>query len=366
MTLTAEQLRDKRHELQVLAKGRRCIKCRTQPRVAWFGEAGWQLRCECYPNGPKLQRDHSNNLIGRYGDMMAKQAEQVGGLVQSEIGYTSHELAPMSPDRMMTPEEFLNRQRLIELVVGQMVEGVHFGLIPGTKDKSLWEPGAEYLRAAFNIAWDYDIIENYEDFNGLEFRYTVRAYHVFKNGARLGGWQARAWSKEQRFLQNSPDLANTVMDRAIKRAFVNLIRNVTGTSGYFKQALDATTGEVVIAHDHYCKEHKAKFYKTGRMKSWGHKIAETDIWCNEGTVTVSGTPAPGGNTAEGVIAYGGGGSDALKAKFFELVNTKGVKPPHLKNWFMKNFAPAESYDQVPLTERERCVGLMEQHEAVKA
>ena len=155
----------------------------------------------------------------------------------------------------MSIEQFDQRMGLIKHVVGQMQDRIHYGVIPGTSDKSLWEPGAEYLRAAFNIAWDYDMEEAVEDYDKGEFRYRVTAFAIAPNGMRFARWTASASAKERKFwcwstcpkdcaqehrpMMEAGMLPHNVRDRAIKRAFVAMIRNVTGTTGYFKQALDS-------------------------------------------------------------------------------------------------------------------------------
>lgn len=153
----------------------------------------------------------------------------------------------------MTIEEFDQQLKLIKHVVAQMQEGVHYGVIPGTRDKSLWEPGAEYLRGAFKISWSYELTKQTEDFETGDFRYEFRCFTV--PPTQPAEWAASAWSKERRFwcrreclrdcAQDHPPamekamLPHNVKDRALKRGFVALMRNVTGTSGWFKMALDA-------------------------------------------------------------------------------------------------------------------------------
>ena len=144
----------------------------------------------------------------------------------------------------MTIDEFKARQELVKYVVKEMRNGVHYGVIPGTKDRMLWEAGAEYLRFVFRIAWDYQILDQTEDSATPYYYYRVRAWAKAPDGSVGAAWEASCSSAEAKFGKMAPaDLQNNVRDRAIKRAFVNLIRNVTGTSGYFKEALDADAGQ---------------------------------------------------------------------------------------------------------------------------
>jgi hypothetical protein len=109
---------------------------------------------------------------------------------------------------------------------------------------------------AFNIPWNFEMLMEHEDYSTSDFHYKVRAFILSTDGAEVASWTASAWSKERKFFcsakvcgqQCNQDheprgmergmLPHNTRDRAIKRAFVALIRNATGTTGYFKQALD--------------------------------------------------------------------------------------------------------------------------------
>ena len=197
--------------------------------------------------------------------------------------------------RAMSIAEFDDQLALIKHVVAQMQEGVHYGIIPGTRDKSLWEPGAEYLRAAFRISWSYELTKEVENFETGDFRYEFRAFTV--PPTQPAEWVASAWSKERKFWcsrdcptgcdQKHPpkgmpigDIPNNVKDRALKRAFVNLMRNVTGTSGWFKMALDTETGEV--SNKYLCPIHNVEWFKRGKMKAYAHPIGDNKFEISSG------------------------------------------------------------------------------------
>jgi hypothetical protein len=223
----------------------------------------------------------------------------------------------------MSIEEFDLRIDLIRHVVTRMEDGVHYGIIPGTHDKSLWEPGAEFLRAAFNIAWSWELLEKLEDYHGHEFRYTFHAFQLLGAGVRGPGWVATAWSKERKFWckggraedacprdclgnhgpkgMEAQMLPHNVQDRALKRAFVAMIRNLTGTSGYFKtqegedddvvapprtvngtSTGDPSRSSAPSGNRHpwlvTCPEHDVKWFQTGNMREPAHRVGSE--WCN--------------------------------------------------------------------------------------
>ena len=103
------------------------------------------------------------------------------------------------PSTPMTIEEFDQRMGLIKHVVEQMQDKVHYGIIPGSHDRSLWEPGAEYLRAAFNIAWSYEVIEQTEDYRSWTFRYPIRAFQLLGQGVEGPSWVASGSNRERKF-----------------------------------------------------------------------------------------------------------------------------------------------------------------------
>lgn len=251
---TEQYLEEYARQLEASAKGKWCLICGwQQPSPAWDGKNNtYKLRCDC-PEGPTLvKRDTVAERMGQ----MVKERE----MVLHEGKY--REIAPaVSEQAPLTIETFKQRIELVKAVVAEMVEGVHYGIIPGTHDKSLWEPGAEYLRMAFGITWGYEMQMEQEDYGASDFHYKVRAFALGPEGAEIASWTASAWSRERKFFCKGGDrgcpnpcdqqheprgmekamLPHNTRDRAIKRGFVALIRNVTGTSGYFKQALDTST-----------------------------------------------------------------------------------------------------------------------------
>ena len=202
---------------------------------------------------------------------------------------TALDVAPVS-GAPISIAQFKQRQELVKYGVSEMEDKVHYGLIPGTKGgKSLWEPGAEYLRYAFSIRWDYEVVQEHEDFEKHEYRYRIRAFAFTPDNTVGASWVASASSKEAKFNNmQKDDLQNNVFDRALKRAFVNLIRNVTGTSGYFKGALDTGPGEdgvESVEHDWFthCPDpdhDEAEWFQTEKMRSPAHRYGNNK-WCNQ-------------------------------------------------------------------------------------
>jgi hypothetical protein len=279
-------------DLEAEAKGKECLNCEHYPiAVAWLG-GEHRLKCNC-PEGPKLVKRRNENAR-RLAKMV--QTPNTAMVVNEETA----EITTKRPDAPLTIKQFQKRQELIQYVVAQMVEGIHYGVIPGTSDRSLWEPGAEYLAGAFNIQWDYDLTVCEEKFETFDFRYEYRVYQLIGDGIRVGGWTGSAWSRERKFyckggahgcykpcpqdhgpLGMEPQmLPHNVKDRALKRAYVGFIRNRVGVTGYFKQDLALDTNGGNGAAKTLCRIHNvAVTEKDGRFGTfWSHKNGKK--WCN--------------------------------------------------------------------------------------
>lgn len=86
------------------------------------------------------------------------------------------ELVPMTAMDLLTRRELV--QRVIEEV---MVEGVHYGIIPGTTELSLLKEGAEVLLSTFHIAVE-PIVTDLSTSAEVRFRVECRGIHMGTNG----------------------------------------------------------------------------------------------------------------------------------------------------------------------------------------
>lgn len=163
--------------------------------------------------------------------------------------------------------------QLIQTAMSEvMIEGVHFGKIPGTPKPSLWKSGAEVLCAMFRIA----PIFLTEDLSAADcVRYRVRCIGRHQtSGIDLGEGVGECSSDEQKFRWRAPvcdeefeatpvdrrrekwqrgssgvyaqkqvrvepaDVANTVLKIAAKRAHIAMVLNVLAASDIFAQDLE--------------------------------------------------------------------------------------------------------------------------------
>jgi hypothetical protein len=173
-------------------------------------------------------------------------------------------------DPILSAPELRSRVQVIQQVMRDvMVEGTHYGTIPGTQKPSLWKPGAEKLAMAFGISISTEIAE--ERVHEEEVFYRVRATARGHDGRELGSTEGVCSTRERKYRWRKPvhikeweatpehlrrvtwdkegnevlqvrtepgDLINTILQMADKRAYVGLVRKVTAASDIFVQELE--------------------------------------------------------------------------------------------------------------------------------
>ena len=127
-----------------------------------------------------------------------------------------------------------------------MVRDVDYGVIKGCGTKPvLLKSGAEKLLIAFNI---YAKVDNIDiiDLEGLNREYRVMVSLISrKDFASIGYGIGSACTLERKFKRdNVPDIWNTVLKMAKKRALVDAVLTSLGASMLFTQDLIETEKEV--------------------------------------------------------------------------------------------------------------------------
>lgn len=172
-----------------------------------------------------------------------------------------------------------------------MIEGVHYGKIPGTPKPSLWKSGAEVLCAMFRIA----PIFLTEDLSSADcVRYRVRCIGRHQtSGIDLGEGVGECSSDEAKFRWRSPvcdeefaatpadrrrekwmrgssgayvqkqvrvdcaDVANTVLKMSAKRAHVAMVLNVLAASDCFAQDLEDLPEGMIDGERHAARPNRS-------------------------------------------------------------------------------------------------------------
>jgi hypothetical protein len=163
-------------------------------------------------------------------------------------------------------------QLIQEVMKAVMVEGHHYGIIPGTFKPTLYKPGSEKLLSTFRIAaYPKKIIDlSTQD----EVRYQVEVHGICQTtGALLGvgigecssnekkykwrkpvceqefnetpedkrqiAWQSGKTAYQVKQVRTNPsDVANTILKMAKKRAQIDMTLTVTAASDIFEQDLE--------------------------------------------------------------------------------------------------------------------------------
>lgn len=145
----------------------------------------------------------------------------------------------------MTANDVVAQVQLVQNVMGSvMKDGEHYGVIPGTKKPSLWKAGAEKLCLLFRLDAQFETIEHYEG-EHLTVRSRCILYHI-PTGQRVGSGEALCSSRERKYAyrrdgkpnDNLPDVWNTVIKMANKRALVAATLVSTAASDIFTQDME--------------------------------------------------------------------------------------------------------------------------------
>src|SRR5688572_669339 len=181
-------------------------------------------------------------------------------------------------ERPMTVQQLTYQSLLIHKILKDvMVEGIHYGVIPGTGEKpTLYQPGAEKICSCFRLA-PKARVEDLSDPDDNRYRYRVAiSLYTIKDSLFVGEavgeassdeekyqWEAAVceeqyeclapdekrikWRKDKRtgtvtqiqqVRRNAADLANTVLKMAYKRAFISVTRGATAASDLLQVDLD--------------------------------------------------------------------------------------------------------------------------------
>ncbi len=189
------------------------------------------------------------------------------------------EIAPMRQqavtvygERSLTAAEVRSQVNLIQDVMRSvMLDGTHYGKIPGTQSVSLYKAGAEKLMATFRLGSDVEV----EDLSAPgEVHYRVKYKITAPDGRLLGVgvgecssqeekyawrrpvcaeefadtpethrrikykiWQGRT-EKQQQVRTNPADVRNTILKMGKKRAMVDAVLTVTAASDIFTQDIE--------------------------------------------------------------------------------------------------------------------------------
>jgi len=96
-------------------------------------------------------------------------------------------------------ERALKETKKIGAMVEQVLnEGAHYGIVPGTTTKTLFQAGADILCRSYGIEVAYDLVDKTIELSDNLIDYTFKAIAFFR-GKKIGEALASANSLEQKF-----------------------------------------------------------------------------------------------------------------------------------------------------------------------
>lgn len=119
-------------------------------------------------------------------------------------------------------------------------EGTDYGCLSNSKKKCLFKSGAEKVAKELSLACKFEIAGSIESFSEGLFHYNVKAILVERDTGLLAGEGLGSCnSMESKYDKTKkPNIANTVLKMAKKRAFVDAVLITSGLSGEFTQDLE--------------------------------------------------------------------------------------------------------------------------------
>lgn len=155
--------------------------------------------------------------------------------------------------------QVLQVQEEIRALIGKILqEGRDYATIPGTKDKSLLQPGGERINMALGCYPRHRVLEAEIDHDrpvywiktkrdgssrsgeslGI-YRYVVECELVHRDtGLVVGQAIGSCSTMESKYVDRPRDSENTVLQMAEKRAYLRVTRNTWGLSDMFTQDID--------------------------------------------------------------------------------------------------------------------------------
>jgi len=148
---------------------------------------------------------------------------------------------------------------LIKFINTQMKEGIDYGQIPGTKNKTLFKSGAEKLANIFGLYHELEELTKIEDWDKGLFFYRYRCVVKSKRlGEKVAEGIGSCNSKEKKYKNTETfELVNTIDKMAQKRAYVAAILTATRVSHTFTQDLedvDILPKKVVSSPTYQCEK----------------------------------------------------------------------------------------------------------------
>lgn len=191
--------------------------------------------------------------------------------MSTELVEQRQDTGPMLPITAQDMESLKSQRELLKTFVSSQLKEAHFdqnkdgfgegdfGIIPGTKKKTLLKPGAEKILRLFNLGTRVRLVDKELDRfqNFAYFSYRAEVYHLrsglvvaecegMANSQEVKYRERTVWRKNSKGVKESVkeetpicDVMNTLMKMAQKRAIIGATILATAASDYFDHDIES-------------------------------------------------------------------------------------------------------------------------------
>jgi hypothetical protein len=155
---------------------------------------------------------------------------------------------PFGRAHMATVEERAREIDLIQSHVDNLVEGVHYGIIPGKgKKPTLLKPGAEYFAQVYGVVPRIKTSFTNDGSGARTYQVDMSMIHL-ATGYEVGQFVGICSTDEGRYKGPPPNHYNTCAKMAFKRALVGAMLTVGELSSFFTQDLEDIAANEMADH----------------------------------------------------------------------------------------------------------------------
>jgi hypothetical protein len=281
-----------------------------------------------------------------------------------------NELATLKEGGPLTAIDLRKQVNLIQEVMKSVMigptkenpEGVHYGVVPGTKKPSLLKPGAEKIAMTFRLGAEYEELPgSVEGDSFICYKINCKLFYI-PTGNIVGHGRGACNSKEKKYLtrfvyankatdeekatgkletrqgnsgaydvyivpQNPWDVQNTIMKMACKRAQVAAVLNATAASDIFTQDVEEIPEGTIIDGEAHAAPQSTK----------------------PPTSAPQSTQKPPASTANGARLI----SDNQAKRFYAIAMGRGIDADRQKEWLDSNYGiddsrkiPSDKYEEI--------------------
>ena len=187
-------------------------------------------------------------------DVLAyEQVEEGGTMTDNALTLTNNSMAIMPVMDIM--QAMVRRQAVIDFVKSIMVEGNHYGKIPGTDKSTLLKPGAEMLTSFFGLAPMFDDVMATEDWTGQDhggepFFYYRQRCKLYRGDSLVAAADGSCNSWEKKYRYRSAERACPNCDKpTIRKSKYPPRNNPNAKPGWYCYAKDGGCGAEFADND---------------------------------------------------------------------------------------------------------------------